>query len=343
MFISIVLCVLIASFAFAHEGEEEAGYYDELGYYTLETNEQVLQLKGYDIHFMPTEKFHVEKESTFTIEIIKSDGSLAEGMDVQGQIYDPNIKNEIFYTLAKEIAPGKYSFSWKPGFAGTYVAQFIYRASDDEMLQPSFLIQVDDPRAQYWFIGAIILAIVCIIWGLYAALPRKRKKFNIKPLLTGLVIGIVFIGLGYSVSYFYQAGGEKGFIICDEKGCDIAVHRHSKLHMTVCGKPYHLPHEGGSLSSVHTHKKADRLHFHALTKVDEKTQELLEPEKLSIGLVFERLGIRFTDTCFTDYCNGDACPDGTSGTLSMIVNDVPNEEFNTYSYKDGDEIRIIFR
>jgi len=100
--------------------------------------------------------------------------------------------------------------------------------------------------------------------------------------------------------------------------------------------------EAGDLNKVHTHKEIDRLHYHSLIKMDEKGQKILEPWKLNVGILFEELGITFNSECFGNYCNGDNCPDGTPGTLRMTVNGVPNNQFNEYPYKDGDEIHITF-
>ena len=41
--------------------------------------------------------------------------------------------------------------------------------------------------------------------------------------------------------------------------------------------------------------------------------EILEPEKLSVGNLFDQLGLKFTSTCFIDHCNSDKCPDGKEG------------------------------
>jgi len=306
------------------------------------TTQDSLHIKGYDVTFLRPEKFHVNKDLQLAIEILDSEGKRAEGMDVQGQILDPEFGKEIFYAAVSEIAPARYAFTWKPSFAGDYFVQFVFRSVEDEILQPSFAVRVDDSRGRYAFIAGIIVAVLILAVGLYASLPWKGRKFRIKPLLTGIVLGVVFFGLGYSVSYFYQKGGERGFVICGPEGCELAAHWHSQLEMNVCGKPYHLPLELGDLNKQHTHKERDKLHFHATIKTDKTGTQLLEPEKLKVGELFAQLNIRFTKDCFTDYCNGDACADGLPGTLRMMVNGVPNDQYADYVWKDGDKMSITF-
>ncbi len=302
-------------------------------------DESSLHLEGYDISLLETdEKFQINKEIELTISLRDPDGKSVQGADVQGQILDTEVGKEIYYSTTTEIIPGMYSFKWKPSFAGDYLVQFIFR-TPETILQPTYKITIEDPRAGYIYTGSIILAALSVLVGLWLGF---KKKINIKPIIWGVGFGLIIFILGYSVSTFYQSGGEKGFVVCGPEGCDLAIHWHSQLHMTVCGEKYHLPLEAGDLGKIHTHKELDRLHYHALIKVDETGTKLLEPWKLSSGDLFEQLGIKFTNECFVDLCNGDLCPDGKPGTLKMTVNDVPNNKFNEYVWNDGDEIHITF-
>ncbi len=299
-----------------------------------------LHIKGYDITFLLPETLKVEEEASLGVVIRDPNGQPVQGVDVQGQIVDPQTSRDIFYAATTEVKAGEYAFTWKPSFSGEYFAQFIFLSAEDEILKPTFALAVEDPRAGYWLIGSIIVAALCIIVGFYAALPKKKKKFNIKPVLTGLVLGAVFIGLGYSVAYFYQAGGERGYVVCDDGACEIAVHWHAELELSTCGERYLLPKEAGSLDEQHTHKEPNRLHFHSLTKATEDG-ELLEPERLTAGGLFKQLNMPFNSECFKDKCNGDLC-NGQPGKVTMSVNGVPNTEFENYVWKDGDVIRIAF-
>ncbi len=301
-----------------------------------------LVLYNYTIDFHRPDNLAANTEQHLSITIHSADGSLAEGLDLQGQIVDPATLRDIYYSEVYEEAPGIYAFRWKPSFAGDYYIQYIFRSADDTIIKPTFAIGIRDSRATYaWMIG-IVLAVLSVAGGLYSAWPRNKKSFSYKSLLAGLAVAALAIWLAYSVASFYSIGGERGFVVCGDDGCDLAIHWHSQLHMDICGEPFHLPLEAGDLNRVHTHKELDYLHFHSLVKTDETGTTILEPEKLAIGRMFEQLGIPFTDKCFGDYCNGDTCPGGTQGTLTVTVNGVPTDAFADYSYKDGDDITITF-
>lgn len=331
-YVVFVFVVLFASFVFAHT--EDA--------IPVGSVQESLHIRGYDITFVRSEKLRVGDVVQFVMEIIDPEGNMAEGMDVQGQILDPDFGKEVFYASVFEVAPARYAFEWKPSFAGEYVVQFIFRSAGDEILQPSFAIRIEDSRAEYAFVAGIVSAILCFVIGLYASLPRKNKKFCIASLFISLVLGIIFIGAGLSVAYFYNEGGERGFVVCGVDGCVLAVHWHSQLEMSVCGKPYYLPLESGDLNRQHTHKERNKLHIHTTIKTDETGTELLEPEKIRVGELFDQLKIRFTNECFAEYCNNDSCPGGEPGKLRMRVNNAENKEFSKYTWNDGDSISIIF-
>ncbi len=114
-----------------------------------------------------------------------------------------------------------------------------------------------------------------------------------------------------------------------------AIHWHSQLNISICGTPYHLPLEAGDLNKQHTHNSTSKLHLHAMVK-DERSDEL------RLGNLFEQLSIPFNSTCLADYCNGDPCPDGKQGMLTMTVNNKPNQEFDNYLWRDGDVISVRF-
>jgi len=301
---------------------------------------EALHIKGYDNTLLAPEIMKVNEEVELTI-IIKDHDDALTGADIQGQIMEPDTGKDIFYSATTEVSPGKYSFTWKPSFAGNYFVQFIFLSSEDVIYKPTFALAVQDPRADYWLKGSFIAAFICFAVGLYAGFPKKKGKFNSKSLITGIVLGGIFIGLGYSVAYFYQAGGEAGYVVCDEEGvCEIAVHWHSELELSVCGEHFLLPKEAGDLDEQHTHKEPNRLHFHSLTKATEDG-ELLEPERLRAGGLFEQLDMKFNSECFRDKCNGDLC-NGQPGSVKMYVNGASSTEFDKYVWKDGDVISISF-
>ncbi len=121
---------------------------------------------------------------------------------------------------------------------------------------------------------------------------------------------------------------------CDD--CPTAVHWHSQLNMNICGTPYHLPLEAGDLNKQHTHNATDKLHLHAMVKSP-------NDEELELGNLFEQLNIKFNATCFADHCNGDLCPDGKPGALTMRVSNQSNQDFDNYLWRDGDIVSVQFR
>jgi hypothetical protein len=300
-----------------------------------------LHIKGYDFTLLSS-KSHlaVNKENQFSMQIKDENGNIIRNSDVQGQILDSGFGKEIFYAAVIE-EDGIYSFKWKPSFAGSYVVQYIIRDKEGVVLQPSFAIEVIDKKGVYSLYGSIAAAVAILAIGTYIALPRQKRHFRIAPIIYSLLIAGATVALGYSVSYYYGAGGEKGFVVCGDDGCDLAVHYHSQLEMGICGEEYNLPLEAGDLGKQHTHKEKDKLHFHALIKTDKSGTEILEPEKLRLGGLFEQLNIPFTKDCFADKCSGDLC-NGRNGKLTVEVNGVPNEGASDYSWRDGDEIKIYF-
>jgi hypothetical protein len=318
----IMIFLMLAMLVIAHAPEEH------------DADAEIMNLAGYEITILRPTTTNVGDQLTFAIQVDK-DGSYVSNLEVQGQIIDPETNKDIYYAKAEETYDGEYTFSWQPGFAGDYYVQFVIRVDDG--IKPTFAITVEDPRGKMWLTGGIILAILALIIGIVSA--RKQKK--IIPAITAIGIGLLFVWLSYSVSYFYQAGGERGFVVCGDDGCDLAIHWHAQMYFDLCGQDYTLPLESGDLNNVHTHKEANYLHYHALIKTNEAGSEILEPEKLAIGNIFDFMGVEFTNECFNGYCNGQDC-NGKPGTLKVIVNGQENSEFNNYWYKDGDEIEVIF-
>lgn len=332
--IAAIILVFILQAAIAHIEEEQL---------LIGSDTESVHLEGYDIDFIRPEKsLYVGKEIEFSSRIIDPSGKAVSDIDVQGQILDSETGDEIFYSAASMKEDGLYLFKWKPSFAGKYFAQFVFRAEDEKIMQPSFPIRVDDLRGRYALTGTIIVGIIFFAIGIYSSLPKKNRQFMIKPLLVWVGLGIIIAAIGYSVNIYYQSGGEKGFVICDEKGCDLALHWHTELDIDICGEKFNLPLESGLLDKQHTHKERNKLHYHALIKTDTTGAEILEPEKLRLGELFDYLKIRFNGSCFGDYCNMDKCKDGKEGRLSMTVNNAANDKHVDYVWKDGDGISIKF-
>ncbi|MBI4148159.1 hypothetical protein HY490_02605 [Candidatus Woesearchaeota archaeon] len=298
-----------------------------------------LHIKGYDVTFNRV-PLRVGQEIELSVLVRDEQDTPTTNLDVQGQILDPSVNKELFYSGTRESPPGTYTFLWTPSYAGDYVAQFVFHTEATEIIQPSFAITVTDPRSTYVLVGSIISGLLIAGAGIWLARPQKRKKFQWTPLLTGTGLGALIIIGGYSVSNYYSQGGDKGFVVCGPDGCQLALHIHSQLDIFSCGKRIDLPLEAGDLNKQHTHKERNRLHYHALIKTDPTGTQLLEPEKLRIGELFDYLQMPFTPTCLGQHCN--TC-DGKPAHTTMTVNGVPNNQLSDYVWKDGDRITIEFR
>jgi len=170
------------------------------------------------------------------------------------------------------------------------------------------------------------------------------SKKNAKRIVISWIVLLVLLGLLYSVMQYYAQDPEGGVIVCkDPNHCEVSMHVHADLKVSMCGKEIIFPSERGDLSKVHTHKERNKLHWHDLEKIDPKTKEIVNTSKLTLHAFFEQMRERFTDTCLLERCNGDSCPGSKNpGKVSMMVNGVPNTKFEKYIWKDGDKMVVMF-
>lgn len=173
-----------------------------------------------------------------------------------------------------------------------------------------------------------------------------KKRSRIVKVLTYLVVFIVVAVLIYSVIKYKKSVEESGetFVLCDKgNNCVIALHMHSDVEIKVCGEEVKIPLEAGDKAATHTHKERNLLHFEERLKYDNDTKTILETEPITLKTFFNypNINIRFNSTCITDKCNGDLC-NNNPGTLKFFVNNIENNEFENYVWKDGDKIKIIF-
>lgn len=174
-----------------------------------------------------------------------------------------------------------------------------------------------------------------------------KKRPVVFKILIYLVILVIIVFLIYSYfSYKKSLGTEEGetFVICDQQqNCVIALHGHAEVDIKVCGEEVDLHLETGDLSSTHTHKERNLIHIHERLKYDNSTQTILQTEPITMKSFFNHLdvSIRFNSNCIADKCNGDLC-NGNPGTLKFYINDIENNEYENYIWKDHDKIKIIF-
>ena len=121
-------------------------------------------------------------------------------------------------------------------------------------------------------------------------------------------------------------------------GAQIGDHWHASLRMDVCGEEVNLPaSEGG----IHSHGDGF-IHLHPYTMDDAGSGA-------NIGRFFDSFPLEIdSDRVETLegglFQNGDICPDGTIGTVQVLVNgqDI-TESFREYTPKDEDTVGVYFR
>lgn len=116
-----------------------------------------------------------------------------------------------------------------------------------------------------------------------------------------------------------------------------SVHWHATLDIRVCGEPAGVE----DLGSTSSHVGLSLLHTHGdnLVHVEGAPRYFSD---ITLGRFFNGLGIEFSDTGIYGYENGDLCPNGSPGTLSVSVNGEPIQNATQYPVKDENQIKIAF-
>ena len=155
----------------------------------------------------------------------------------------------------------------------------------------------------------IVIAVVVVVFGLFFFLAKNSSK-------------------GQSVNGVPQ----------------YPIHWHPKLKIIIKGEEQIIPKgigisignsidneiSGMRMSPTHTHESDGTIHL-------ENNKPWLKPETLTLGYFFKVWGKNFNSSCIFEYCNSD------SGTLTMMVNGKPNNEFERYVMHDKDNIVIEYR
>lgn len=178
-----------------------------------------------------------------------------------------------------------------------------------------------------------------------------KKKSDSKKYLVVLAVILIVAFLGYGVySYISSGAKEQGVIVCnpqDPNECYWQAHIHTFVLQEVCGEQRQFSKEHGELEEHHTHEETNIIHWHDRVPIDRETGELKDTSSLTLGAFMTESGINFSDTCFYEYCNGDVCPSGSTGTVKMFVKSKnkgweQNTEYSNYIWQDGDIIYIAF-
>ena len=150
------------------------------------------------------------------------------------------------------------------------------------------------------------------------------------------VFAALIIG-SFALSSFPGGIGGQGETAAGD-GAQIGDHWHAPLRMEVCGEAINLPaSEGG----IHSHGDGS-IHIHPYTVNDAGS-------RANIGRFFDSFPLEMdSDRVETLegglFQNGDICPDGTIGTVQVLVNgqDI-TESAREYTPKDEDAVEVYFR
>ncbi|RJQ21173.1 hypothetical protein C4580_02935 [Candidatus Woesearchaeota archaeon] len=173
-------------------------------------------------------------------------------------------------------------------------------------------------------------------------MKKKVRKFPWA--VVGYLLALLFFSyVGYSVWYYYaNYENVEEFEVCYADRCIKAYHTHFTLLVDICGERLHLPLEHGPLDNMHTHKEANYLHFHERIEYDPATGKLFDESPFILKTTMDIFDIRFNGSCLGKYCNGDVCPSGKPGRVSMTVNGEPSNAFESYRWHDEDVVRVKF-
>ena len=109
------------------------------------------------------------------------------------------------------------------------------------------------------------------------------------------------------------------------------IHWHSELAIYVDGQSQEIPADiglGSVHNPIHTHDDVGLIHL--------EFSGLVLKNNLRLDNFFKIWGRKFNKDCMFDYCNGPG------GTVRMIVNGMPNSDFENYEMHDKDKIEIRY-
>lgn len=170
----------------------------------------------------------------------------------------------------------------------------------------------------------------------------KTKKQNPTKVFIFGAIGVLLViilgFLAYSAYTFTNSDEqEKGFVVCnpDKTICTLSQHIHADIEVNVCGEDITFEREKGLTTEMHTHKERNYMHWHDQIKIDPITQEVLpeERDRITVQAFLNQMEFTFPTSC----------PGNPKPTLTMMVNEVENEQRLQYVWVDGDDILIEYK
>ncbi|MEK7131616.1 MAG: hypothetical protein AAB797_02695 [Patescibacteria group bacterium] len=155
-------------------------------------------------------------------------------------------------------------------------------------------------------------------------MSRNAKTINI------LIFGIIIVA-AIIIIFWITAGTTATKPESDGVVSRRGLHLHPKLDIYIKGQLQEIPADvgiGAIHKPIHTHDRDNIIHleFSGLVTLDNtRLQEF-----------FKIWGKQFNSNCIFDNCNGP------SGTVKMLVNGQPNDEFEKYPMKNKDKIEIRY-
>lgn len=118
----------------------------------------------------------------------------------------------------------------------------------------------------------------------------------------------------------------------------VGDHIHARYGVVICGQLH--PQFPFTPGNVHTHGDGV-IHVHPANAGEAGRNANLARFFESAGVKFSRDWIVFPDG--KAYRNGDRCPDGSIGTVRLVMNGEPSDAFERYVPRDGDTIVVEFQ
>lgn len=119
------------------------------------------------------------------------------------------------------------------------------------------------------------------------------------------------------------------------------VHWHAGLAISACGEPIPLPRPQGG--SVHGQQFVGTpfMHLHAEPAIHIEGV-VRKKEDITLGRFMESIDMPFTAETLLGHTNGDLCPDGKPGTVTLLVNGARNPELDQKVIVDGEKYELRF-
>ncbi|MGQ0571702.1 MAG: hypothetical protein ACT4P5_19540 [Armatimonadota bacterium] len=161
---------------------------------------------------------------------------------------------------------------------------------------------------------------------------RAAPKRSAGPIILAVGAGALVVGL--IVFLIYQA--VVSTVGADTSAPKVGDHWHAPFKVVVCGERVGpLPPSAGD---IHSHGD-DVIHSHP-------SRPDTAGRNASISAFLAGAPLKVTQTALDVsgkvYKNGDKCPDGRPGTISVLVNGQPRDDFASYVPKDGDQLEFRF-